>query len=302
MNLLSEIISKPVLNLYSGKIEGTVKDAIFDSAFKKIQYLKIFDDDEEEYLLATNKIYSVGTSSLVIRNSEALFIETEDDRENNPINFEIFSSAGDNLGVLLDIELENNFEVKNLVTQDGNIPQSSIVNISKIIIVNNTDKKIKCSNFKPKFKKGNVKSNNKIKIMPTNPEINNEINLEQNLLQNSNNQTLEQDNIKPLNNLPTIESPNNEEFNNAENSKKIQDTPQSSQPQKETFKISTAPTPQRVVGNGNFLIGRKVTKTIYGLNNEIIVKKDSIINAKNLEIAKKHSKLVELTVFSKIKI
>ena len=70
---------------------------------------------------------------------------------------------------------------------------------------------------------------------------------------------------------------------------------------KENYKIYNQPTPQKLVGNTNFLIGRKAIKTIYGINNEIIIKKDNIINAKNLESAKKHSKLVELTVFSKIK-
>ena len=70
---------------------------------------------------------------------------------------------------------------------------------------------------------------------------------------------------------------------------------------KEPFKIYNQPTPQRLIGNSNFLIGRKAIKTIYGLNNEIIIRKDNIINAKNLENAKRHSKLVELTVFSKIK-
>ncbi len=296
MNLLSEIISKPVLNLYSGKIEGTVKDAIFDSTFKKIQFLKIFDDDEEEYLLSTAKIYSVGSSSLVIRNSEALLLDTEESKENNPINFEIFSSAGDSLGTLLDIELENNFEVKNLITQDGSIPQSNIVNISKIIIVNNTDKKIKFSNFKPKFKKGNTVSTNKVKIMPTKQEdnLNKAVDLE-----NQSNVIAEPE---LPNNLPVIETPQSEQENFASQNSNQKQIEQNLPPQqKETFKISTAPTPQRVVGNGNFLIGRKVVKTIYGLNNEIIIKKDNIINAKNLESAKKHSKLVELTVFSKMK-
>ncbi len=282
MNLLSEIISKPVLNLYSGKIEGTVKDAIFDSAYRKIQFLKIFDDEEEEYLLSTAKIYSVGSSSIVIRNSEALLLEQEENKkqENNPINFEIFSSNGNRLGTLVDIELADNFEVKNLISEDENIPQANIVNISKIIIINNGSKKIKFSNFKPKVKKGNTVSTNKIKIMPTPNEEKN---------------TIEEEVIQVA---PKIETPQDEPI---QLPAQIENTTPPQLQQKEAFKISTAPTPQRVVGNGNFLIGRKVTKTIYGLNNEIIIKKDSIINAKNLECAKKHSKLVELTVFSKIK-
>ncbi len=286
MNLLSEIISKPVLNLYSGKIEGTIKDAYFDSTYKKIQYFKIFDDEEEEYILSTNKIYSVGSSCLVIKNSEALILENTDKtiQENNPINLEIYSSNGDNLGVLSDVEIEKNFEVKNLLTKDLVITPRNIVNIGKIIIINNSDKKVKYSDFKPKIKKAKQStSNNIIKIMPTINDM---------MPDNNTNQQQEQ--------LPQLFEPS-----------QIQTPPQETeitqneislpQPPKNAFKINNEPTPQRVVGNGNFLIGRKAIKTIYGLNNEIIIKKDNIINSKNLESAKKHSKLVELTVFSKIK-
>ena len=70
---------------------------------------------------------------------------------------------------------------------------------------------------------------------------------------------------------------------------------------KVNFKLSADVVPQKLITNSNFLIGRKALKTIYGINNEIIVKKDCYINEKNLQTAKKHSKLIELTVYSKAK-
>ena len=73
MNLLSELISKPVLNLYTGKIEGTISSAIFNEQYKKIQSLKMFDEEEEEYCLHTSKIYSIGKNSVVIKNSLIAF-------------------------------------------------------------------------------------------------------------------------------------------------------------------------------------------------------------------------------------
>ena len=296
MNLLSEIISKPVLNLYSGKIEGTVINAYFDNTFKKIQYFKIFDNDEEEFLIATSKIYSVGESCLVIKNSNALMLESAMKKleDNNPVNLEIYSSSGDNLGILKDIELEENFEVKNFITKDLVLTPKNIINIGKIVIINNSDKKIKYSDFKPKIKKikQTEKSSNIIKIMPVIDDPKIELNdstpqTPQEADSNNSNQEIGQaNNIQPINtNTP----------------QQIQQEEKAPQVQKETFKIYNQPTPQRIVGNGNFLIGRKAIKTIYGLNNEIIIKKDNIINSKNLESAKKHSKLVELTVFSKIK-
>ena len=251
MNLLSEIISKPVLNLYSGKIEGTISSVIFDESYKKIQSLKVFDEEEEEYCLFTSKIYSVGKNSIVIKNSEALSLclNELDTKENNPINLDVYTTCGDHLGKLIDIELNDKFQVENFLTSDQKIPHKKLINIGNSLIINTTEKKVNLSNLKPKINKNNVKPNNVISI------------------------------------LPKIEEP----------------TLEQAEPTKKLYKISTEAVPQKVVGNSNFLIGRKALKTIYGLNHEIIIKKDNLINAKNLETAKKHSKLVELTVFSKIK-
>lgn len=251
MNLLSEIISKPVLNLYSGKIEGTISSVIFDETYKKIQLLKVFDEEEEEYCLSSSKIYSIGKNSIVIKNSEALSLCLNElnTKDNNPINLDVYTTSGDHLGKLVDIELNDKFQVENFLTLEQKIPHKKLINIGNNLIINTTDKQVKLSNLKPKISKNNIKLNNVISI------------------------------------LPKIEDPQTE----------------NEEPVKKLYKISTETVPQKVIGNSNFLIGRKALKTIYGLNHEIIIKKDNLINAKNLETAKKHSKLVELTVFSKIK-
>ena len=178
--------------------------------------------------------------------------------ENNPINLNIYTTSGNNLGKLKDVELTEKLEVKNFVTENNEkLNPSQILVVSQNIIVNTENSKIKLCNLKPKIKVNKVKNKNIITIMP-----------------------------KDNQELKTIETPT------------IENTPTDN---KTNFKIYNQPTPQKLIGNGNFLIGRKVLKTIYGVNNEVIIKKDNLINAKNLDIAKKHSKLVELTVFSKIK-
>ncbi len=257
MNLLSEIISKPVLNLYNGKIEGTVKNICFDSSFKKILGFKMFDNDEEEFLIDSSKIYNIGQNTIIIKNSEALTntINEITCTENNPINLNTYTMTGEYIGKLIDIEFNDKFEAITFITdQDVKIKREEIFNVSQNIIVNNTNKKITLSSFKPKVKISKILEEQKVITI-----------------------------------LPKIEDNVIEEEQIKEDDKK------------EAFKIYNQPTPQKLIGNSNFLIGRKAIKTIYGLNNEIIIKKDNIINAKNLENAKKHSKLVELTVFSKIK-
>lgn len=254
MNLLSEIISKPVLNLYSGKIEGTVKNVNFDECYRKIQSLVIFDEEDEEYTLHTNKIYSIGKNSIVIKNNEALVLSINQETlvEKNPINLEVYSTSGNYLGKLIDVELNEKFEVENFITTEQKLTYKQIVNVSQNIIINDSDKQIKLCNLKPK--------------------------------------RIKQKNVSALNVtiMPKISDPVEEQTNQVVEDKKA-------------YKINTQPLPQKAVSNTNFLIGRKALKTIYGINNEIIIKKDTLINAKNLENAKKHSKLVELTVYSKIK-
>ena len=95
--------------------------------------------------------------------------------------------------------------------------------------------------------------------------------------------------IMPKINLPKINFP------------KIEEVQPSVTESKPNYKISNNPLPQRVVSDQNYLIGRKVSKTVYGINNEIIIKKDNIITDKTIQNAKLHNKLVELAVFSKLK-
>ena len=262
MNLLSEIISKPVLNLYSGKIEGTINSVCFDKNYKKITHFKMFDNDEEEYLLETSKIYSID-KTVVIKNSQALTLCINQNMcpENNPINLHIFTTQGESKGKLANIEFNQKFEVEFFITDNNEkIKQNKLLTIGENLIFNTSEKNLKITDFKPKFKV-TTQSDNVITILP------------------------KENDLQHIVSEPTPP--------------KIENKPQ--EDKKENFKIYTQPTPQKLVGNGNFLIGRKALKTIYGLNNEIIIKKDNIINAKNLENAKKHSKLIELTVFSKIK-
>ena len=45
MYKLSDILSKPVVNLYNGNYEGTIKDISFDEKFKQAKWLILFDEE-----------------------------------------------------------------------------------------------------------------------------------------------------------------------------------------------------------------------------------------------------------------
>lgn len=253
MILLSNIVSKKVLNLFSGKIEGTIKNLCFNDLCKKVSSLKMFSEEDDEYLIDAKKIYSIGDTAIVIKNASAMIstINQSEANEKSPINLEIYSLAGDFLGQVYDAELSNNLKLNFLVTKTHRIRQDQIVNVGNNIIVNLEDKKVRISDFKPQIKTSSNLPEEKVYIV-----------------------------------APQIEE---EKENKMEKDNQL------------NFKISSLPSPQRVMGNSNFLIGRKMLKTIYGLNNEIIIKKEFLISEKTIDYAKKHGKLMELTMYSRKK-
>ncbi len=228
---LSDLISMQVLNLYSGRIEGTIKDVCFDEKYTRIVSLMLFDNDEEEYTFPASKIYALG-DYVVIKNNDNM-VSTINQIEihcNNPIGKTTFSTKGQDLGLLQDIILNDNLTIKEYISSKKNFSPAQLVNVSKSIIINLTDKKVSLSNFRPHVKL--LPIDNKVKIM-------------------------------------AIESP----------------APQS--------------TPQKFLGNSEFLIGRTTTQNIYSLDNHILAPKGTIITPKILSTLKSHGKLSETTLYSK---
>lgn len=241
MKLLSEIVAKKVVDVNSGKVEGTIYDIVFSKDFKRITFLKMFDKEEEEYLIPTTKIYNFGQDAVVIRNKEALLLSMNlISFVPSPINLEVYSILGEYLGRVLDAEIEDNFVLKSLVLKNKKIPIDKVLNINESVIINTLDKKIKISSFK-------VKSIN----------------------------------IKNQENVVSIMTPQVEVVGS------------------ENYKINLTKSPEKVIGNSDFLLGRIATKTIYGINHEIILRKENSITKNTLEIARKHGKIAELTIFSK---
>jgi sporulation protein YlmC with PRC-barrel domain len=229
---LSNLISKQLLNLYSGSLEGTIKNVYFDKQYKKVVSLTLFDNDEEEYTFPTNKIYAVN-DYVVARNSNGLnsTLNQITTQENNPIGLNVYSTKGENLGKLCDIVLNDNLTTKEFVSSNTTFLPTQIVNISKSIIVNQTTKKVLISNFRPR-----------VKILPTSGNVK----------------------IMTIENLSSQQS-----------------------------------TPQKFVGNVNFLIGRTTTQDIYSPDNKLLAQKGTTITQKLLGTLKTYGKLSEITIYSK---
>ena len=121
MYKLSDILSKPIVNLYNGNYEGTIKDISFDEKFKQAKWLILFDEEGEEFTLDINKIYVVGKNAITIKNSDGLFQTTSinDNLKNNPINLSCCTIDGNLLGRLNDIEFNKNFYIENFSIENN---------------------------------------------------------------------------------------------------------------------------------------------------------------------------------------
>ena len=258
---ITDIIAKPVINLYSSNCEGTVKNICFDKQLKKATHLILFNDNEEdELLLSTSKIYHIGKNAITIKNSEGLLptLFASNIEYNNQINNSVYNLEGENLGKVNDITLSQNYKVENIIVGDQTFLSSSVISFGENnIIINSSNTKYIKDSYKPKISVQKPKPLDMVKILPKKQE--------------------EKSDIPKIDFEDVTEKP------------------------KQNYKISENPLPQRMITSQNYLLGRKLNKTIYGANNEIIARKDSLITEKILISAKTHNKLVELAVFSKAK-
>ena len=275
MKQITDFLGKPVLSLYEGNVEGYVKNVIFDKNFKKMKYLVIFEDNEfqDEKMLDASKVYNYGESAITIKNNSCLELKKEEILEiQNHINCKVYTTLGDYIGIIADIEIdEKNFTISNVIlTNKQKIKPNQFLTFGQdVFFMQNEDKPIKIANIKKK----------------------------DNILTNTTNQPSSFVSILPLQNnvdaLSTIKE-NNQDLNNQGN---VESQSILKESKKYTFNDNSLPR-KIVVNNTDFLIGKKTTKTIYSSNNEIIVKKNTLINQKIIKQALIYNKLRELSIYS----
>ena len=166
MKTLSNLIGKPIISIYNGKIEGYVKNLLFDKKLTKLCFLQFFDDNtQEEKLLNVKSIYSIGQDAIILKNSFEIILDTIDESNYiNPNNFQIYSVAGNKIGKVADITLNDKNKIENLILQDKTkLLLKNILNVGdRVIILKEGQSKLKISNFKSrtniiKYSKSNIK-------------------------------------------------------------------------------------------------------------------------------------------------
>lgn len=183
MRKLTELLSSPVISLYESKLEGTVKNVIFDKGLKKIKWLVLFNDKDlnEQKYLPVNSIYTVGENAIVIKNNEQMVPNLSDASllSSNPINNSIFTTAGKLVGQVVEAEIDDKLNLVNVTLNNKKVLKSEEIarSGSDTLIIQEKGKPVKISNMRKKgFPKidENAKKQ-KVTVMEVNMKENNEV-------------------------------------------------------------------------------------------------------------------------------
>ena len=180
MNKISNIISMPVISLYESKHIGIIYNITLDYKQKKCKYACILNEEDNILSIVDfNDIYKIGKDCVFIKNTTVMNLKDNFDKElevcDNPINFKIYNINGNYIGNLIDIEINNKYEITSIIIDNGQtIKKDNIVNIGNIVLI--SDNTVKISKFKPIIKEipiNTINFNDKVLILNNTKEKNN---------------------------------------------------------------------------------------------------------------------------------
>lgn len=173
--LLSEIISKPIISLNEGKIVGVVSNAIFSNFLTKVLYFEILSEDEnqKENLLDKDGIKCIGEDALILKQNYN-FTANFEPYISSPINGLAYSTTGKLLGKIINVEVDNKYNVINILTNAHTLKIDSLVSHSNdLYIFNLEDRKVKKISNKFNFPK--AQNNIKVTSLPLIKEISSQV-------------------------------------------------------------------------------------------------------------------------------
>lgn len=168
---VSQIISKYVISLFNGKIEGVVENVLIDNATNKVKFLVVFNEETLlTQLLATDKIFAIGNDAVSVKNSGALTLFENKEKETanlfNPINSAVFTIEGEARGRVTDVQLNEKYYVEKFETTDGLHAVKNIANYTgETLILKDTKKNVNIKNFYERKKANPVNDTRIVSIL-----------------------------------------------------------------------------------------------------------------------------------------
>lgn len=156
---ISEVISKQILSLYESETNLVIYKPIFSNDLKRIKGYALFDIEEKEYFLPFTKVHSI-SDLITIKNLSVL--EDYVDIDGDFIGVKVYNSDGEDLGHLIDVEVDDKGYIKSYITTKKIIKDCKILKSSNCLIFYG-QKDIK--NIKPKLKDNNTSTINNVSIL-----------------------------------------------------------------------------------------------------------------------------------------
>ena len=160
---LSNLIGKQVFCVYDASIVGTIHDVVFDEKYKKILGIYFFDQDENEFYIKKQNIYSI-CDFVTIKNTNSISTSIVLDKPLSPLGKLIVGTNGENFGNITDIEIDDNFSVQHFETNQNKqvLPTQVIFAMKNFVYGEN----VHIASFRPRVHKiQNSLQNLTVKIM-----------------------------------------------------------------------------------------------------------------------------------------
>lgn len=275
--LVSKIISLKVVSIWDKKFEGIVENALFDKKNNKLKLLKIYDENSDStYFIKPADIYAFSSSTILIKNSCVLCLKENLELSSNccfnPIGSSIYDLNGEDIGIITDLELDNNFKISNIQCCNKTFSLKNFLTLGKNISFLKPNNKTKHSSFSPQKKISIFSKTINVSILDT---TNQPIALSPTSLKE--------------NNLNKFEKTQN--INNFSIETNLNEVSKSN--------IQPQTSPKRLITDYRFLLNRIITDDIFLSNGEILIRKNSKINSSIIQKARNFGKLIELTQKSK---
>ena len=175
MENISQLLGKPVINIYNGTLEGYVKNVLLDKKLQKILWLEIFDDNsQEEKLVSLKSVYSLNNEAIMIKNNENLFLlNTVNTDCINPIGYKIYNINGKFENKIVDAIYDEKQNIKTILLQNNTeLKITEILNVGFGIIIKKDNKNVKLYCFKPKTKIiKNINTEQKVEALRKNNQV-----------------------------------------------------------------------------------------------------------------------------------
>lgn len=152
MERISKVIGKPVLSIFDGQFIGNVKNIFVDEKLKRVAWLCIFDEDENEKVISTKDVFAFEGEAIMIKNITKVYsLNLVDTGNISLLGYKIYTLNGKVTGKITDFEVDECFNIKNIFEQNDELfEKSSVLKIGTNIVIQKTNKNDRLSDFKPK--------------------------------------------------------------------------------------------------------------------------------------------------------